>query len=137
MVVDKNDIQGDVWSKGFLKHNETYYFFSIADQKQKIFSQCLKKLAAQVGDASLITSLTQAQKDRDKAGEARALNQIAIISNAMIAFTRIGLDVVSSITETNLPGLTQSDTKCSSKHSPKTEKSRKYRSSVLCWNERN
>ncbi|CAO2652321.1 Nn.00g006040.m01.CDS01 [Neocucurbitaria sp. VM-36] len=96
MSVNKNDVQGDVWSKGFAKFNETYYFFSIADQKQKIFSQCLKKLAAQSGDASLITSISQAQKDRETADAANARHDKALLSNALIAFTRTGLEAIQS-----------------------------------------
>lgn len=103
------DIQGDVWSRGFPKDFETYYFFKITDNNEKFFAQNLKKLVPDTG-TPLISSL-QMVKDRrshlnEKREQARATaarnglptNDVHAvkqsIANALIAFTREGLDKV-------------------------------------------
>jgi hypothetical protein len=93
-----DDIQGDIWSKGFPKFNETYYFFSIADAK--LFSPCLKELVAK----KLISTLRKVRDDqneifaKNKEAEERGIpEELRKIpkSNALIAFTSQGLQVVS------------------------------------------
>ena len=99
-----NDIQGDIWSKGFPKFYETYYFFSIEPSKAKIFAQCLKDLPP------LISTLKKVKEDQDRITKARAEDIEAAkkkgipekdvtprkipISNALIAFTYKGLKTV-------------------------------------------
>src|ERR1700746_1955136 len=94
MSFNIHNVQGDVWSKGFPKSNETYYFFTIAEGKEKSFSKCLKKLATKMGDRSLISTLAMAQTDQGRKADARDAGTLAPLSNALIAFTMKGLDAV-------------------------------------------
>jgi hypothetical protein len=108
-----DDIQGDIWSKGFPKYYETYYFFSIkpgeSNTNAKLFAQCLKDLV--VPSRRLISTLRMARADQDRitaqkteaAAEAKrrgipekevTLPKIPM-SNALIAFTFKGLKAVS------------------------------------------
>ena len=100
-----NDIQGDIWSKGFPKFYETYYFFSIEPSNAKLFAQCLKDLSP------LISTLKKVKEDQDRITKAKAeaveaakkqgiLEKDVIplripVSNALIAFTSKGLKAVS------------------------------------------
>ena len=102
-------IQGDIWTKGFPKYHETYYFFSIKTDKEGLFSQCLKVLAKQT--PPLISSLKKVRDDhififeeRGKyiAGQKRKgipekeiHPPIVPVANALIAFTNKGLEAVS------------------------------------------
>ena len=102
-------IQGDVWSKGFPKYYETYYFFSINSSNTKIFAKCLNDLATK--SPPLISSLRKVRDDRVRIDEetkaaiaearGRGIPEEQIIppripiSNALIAFTSKGLKIVS------------------------------------------
>lgn len=57
-VARLTNIQGDIWSKGFPKYFETYYFFTINAGRVKTFSQNLRKLAN--ATEPLISSLKDA-----------------------------------------------------------------------------
>ncbi|ERF69422.1 hypothetical protein EPUS_05967 [Endocarpon pusillum Z07020] len=101
-------IQGDIWTKGFPKYHETYYFFSIKTGKASLFSQRLKVLATQT--PPLISSLKKARDDhnfismeREKYITAEKLKGIpkkeihpptVPIANALIAFTSKGLKAI-------------------------------------------
>ena len=104
-----DNIQGDIWGKGFPKYYETYYFFSIKDSKEKLFAQCLKDLATR--SPPLISTLRKVRDDQDRISEQKKeavaetkrrgipekdviLPKIPI-SNALIAFTIKGLKAVS------------------------------------------
>lgn len=99
MAVNRDNVQGDAFSRGFSKKAETYYLFSIATNKEKDFTKALNKLATQ----SHISSLTKAladwdaidkQKEADKKAKAKTETEVPV-SNALIAFTKAGLDRVS------------------------------------------
>lgn len=101
-----NDIQGDIWSKGFPKYYEAYYFFAIKPEKNTIFARCLKNLAND--PTPLLSTLTKVKKDHDaiqrikgqpaavttKLGTSDKNGSLLSITNALIAFTRKGLDTV-------------------------------------------
>ena len=102
------NIQGDIWSKGFPKYHETYYFFAIKTGNEKTFVQSLRALVER--SPPLISTLKKVKEDQDRiqkrkeedAVEAKRLN-IPVkdvprlpVANALIAFTRKGLDAVSS-----------------------------------------
>ena len=103
------NIQGDIWSKGFPKYYEIYYFFLISDAK--LFSKCLPGLTAHSAQSpSLISTLEMVRGDQAKIPRKRAevakvqgipeqhvdlpQNKISM-SNALIAFSSEGLQVVS------------------------------------------
>jgi hypothetical protein len=92
MSVNLDNVQGDVWSEGFKKLNETYYFFRITSGKELDFSQSLGVLMKQ--DPPLISNLTEAKKRRDLANENHKQKKIAPIANALIAFSFPGLEAV-------------------------------------------
>jgi hypothetical protein len=107
MVIAKNNVQGDIWSKGLSKFNETYFFFRIANPLQ--FTKDLKKLVSKTGDAALISTLAMAETGQDQVAQAHAAqikakneNKIippdAALSGALIAFTKTGLEAVSTST---------------------------------------
>ena len=83
------NMQGDLFSRGFPKYNETYYFFSIMPGKEKDFSKAL----AALGKSGQISSLEKVREDWCKIGDSE--NVIVPVSNALIAFSKIGLDKVS------------------------------------------
>jgi hypothetical protein len=103
------NIQGDIWSKGFPKYYEIYYYFLISDTK--LFSKCLPGLTAHSAQSpSLISTLEMVRGDQAKITAKRAevakargipeedvdLPQDKIsMSNALIAFSGEGLQVVS------------------------------------------
>lgn len=101
-----DNIQGDVWSKGFPKFYETYYFFTIKPDNVKLFAQSLKELVTQPNP--LISTLRKVKKDqaviRERKKKAAAVaersdtprkdDSLLPIANALIAFTRQGLDAV-------------------------------------------
>jgi hypothetical protein len=98
-------IQGDIWSRGFPKYYETYYFFSIApgEPNAKAFARCLRNLA--MHQPELISTLRKVKEDHDDISsekeEARAGSRKANtipVANALIAFTSRGLQAVSSAT---------------------------------------
>jgi hypothetical protein len=104
-----DNIQGDIWSRGFLKYYETYYFFSIKQSNANIFAQCLKDLATH--SPPLISTLRKVRDEyvlisKQKEEAAAAAKKRGIpekdvnlpkipISNALIAFTSKGLKTVS------------------------------------------
>ena len=53
------NMQGGLFSRGFLKYNETYYFFSIVSGKEKDFSKAL----ATLGKSGQISSLKKVLED--------------------------------------------------------------------------
>jgi len=90
-----DNIQGDIWSKGFPKDNETYYLFQINPQRAKDFARNLKNLVIpDPNKSSLISSLTMVKKDWARIGEEKP-NKVEM-AHALIAFTFKGLEVVST-----------------------------------------
>ena len=97
-----DNVQGDLFSRGFPKFNEVYYFFSIVSGKEKDFSKALKTLVSERDKH--ISSLTKVLADWAKVDAAAKKNrtiedttqkEIVPISNALIAFSKRGLDKVS------------------------------------------
>lgn len=89
-AVNLNNVQGDMWSRGFPKLNETYYFFSIVAGKEKDFSKAL----AALGKSGQISTLNKVLADWVKVDGAPK-SDIAPVSNALIAFSKTGLDKVT------------------------------------------
>lgn len=101
-----DDVQGDIWSKGFPKYYETYYFFAIKPDNVKLFAQSLKELVTQ--PTPLISTLRKVKEDQaairgrkeqaaavaQKLGTSEKDDSLLPIANALIAFTRKGLDAV-------------------------------------------
>ena len=101
-----DNIQGDIWSKGFPKYYETYYFFAIKPDNARLFAQSLKELVTQ--EAPLISTLRKVKEDRasiqgrkeqiaavaQKLGTPEEDDTLLPMANALIAFTRKGLDAV-------------------------------------------
>jgi hypothetical protein len=101
------DIQGDVWSKGFPKYYETYYFFTIKQAKQ--FARCLPALTTGTqGHLPLISNLKTVKECRigfeGQGGHVLGLPVVGAdpnrkivfdIANALIAFTYQGLEAAS------------------------------------------
>ena len=101
-AVNLDDVQGDLWNRGFPKFNEVYYFFSIVTGKEREFSKALKNLVSEKDKH--ISSLTKALADwakvdgaakKNRLVENHAEKEIVSTSNALIAFTKAGLDKVS------------------------------------------
>jgi hypothetical protein len=95
MVPPKLDnIQGDLYSRGFPKKNETYYFFTIVAGKEKEFSQALTALVK----AKKISSIKDVFDDR---GDIAAKKPDRVpMTNTLIAFSINGLEKVSIPTDT-------------------------------------
>ena len=107
------DDQGDIWSKGFPKYNETYYFFSI--EKAAEFTHCLKELLK--GERPLISNSARVKKDQeDIAAEKKktedktmaegktakdAVITVKDLANALIAFSSDGLQGIPPATWEN------------------------------------
>ena len=100
--VTLDNVQGDLFSRGFPKYNEVYYLFSIVPGKEKDFSKALKTLVSEKD--KYISSLTKVLADwaivDAAAKENRAIGdpakkEIVPTSNALIAFSKRGLDKVS------------------------------------------
>ena len=94
-----DNVQGDLFNRGFPKFNESYYFFSIAQGEEKNFCKALKTLVSEKD--KYISSLTKALADWAVVDEAAKKNredpshkEFIPISNALIAFTKRGLDRV-------------------------------------------
>ena len=101
-AVSLDNVQGDLFSRGFPKFNEVYYFFSIARGKEKDFTKALKRLV--LDKDKHISSLTKALGDWDIVNQAATENRaiedvtqkkIVPMSNALIAFSALGLHKVS------------------------------------------
>ena len=100
--VTLDNIQGDLFSRGFPKFHEVYYLFSIVPGKEKEFSKALKTLVSEKD--KYISSLTKVLADwtnvdaaakKNRTIEEPAQKEIVPISNALIAFSKRGLDKVS------------------------------------------
>ena len=100
--VNLDDLQGDLFNRGFPKFHEVYYFFHILSGKEKEFCQKVKNLVS--GEDKHISSLKKVLKDwervdetvRKNRAESNAANRkIEPTLNALIAFSKSGLDRVS------------------------------------------
>lgn len=98
---DRDDVQGDLFSRGFPKFNEVYYFFNIKSGKEKEFSQKVKVLVS--GEEKHISSINKVLEDWKKVDAAAAKNRTTNdpakkewvpTVNALIAFSKPGLDRV-------------------------------------------
>ena len=101
-----DNVQGDIWSKGFPKFYETYYFFAIKQENKKLFARSIRELFAQ--PKPLISSLRTVKEDQARiqgrkeqaaavariSGSPEKDESLMPVSNALIAFTREGLDAV-------------------------------------------
>lgn len=101
--VNIDDIQGDLFNRGFPKFNEVYYFFHINTNKEKDFSRNVKKLVT--GEDKHISSLRKVLDDwkgvdaaaqHNRKIDDPAKKEIVPTLNALIAFSKAGLDKVSS-----------------------------------------
>ena len=99
--VNLDDLQGDLFSRGFPKFNEVYYFFHIVTGKEKEFSQKVKNLVS--GEDKHISSLKKVLEDWKGVDAAAVKNrtisdpakkEIVPTLNALIAFSKSGLDKV-------------------------------------------
>ena len=98
--VTLDNVQGDLFSRGFPKYNESYYFFTIASDHETDFCKALKILVSEKDKhiSSLAKALADWAKVDDVAKNNRenpAHKQFIPTSNALIAFTKRGLDKVS------------------------------------------
>lgn len=102
VTLDLDNVQGDLYSRGFPKYNEVYYMFSIVSGKEKEFSKALKTLVSEKDKH--ISSLTKVLADWAKVDAALEKNraikdpankEIVPTSNALIAFSKRGLNKVS------------------------------------------
>ena len=104
-AVNLEDLQGDLFNRGFPKFNESYYFFHIVTGKEKEFVQKVKNLVS--GDEKHISSLKKVLADWKSVDAAAKTNrenrakgnnaklEIVDTQNALIAFSKSGLDKVS------------------------------------------
>ena len=102
--VNLEDLQGDLFSRGFPKFHEVYYFFNIPSGKEKEFAQKVKILVS--GEDRHISSLKKVLEDWTKVDAAAVKNrenraaknnaplEIVPTVNALIAFSKSGLDQV-------------------------------------------
>ena len=90
--VNLENVQGDLYSRGFPKFFETYYFFSIAEGKEKDFSNALNAL----GKSGQIANLKKVLDDWEKIGHTES-EEFIPVSNALIAFSRLGLEKVGHL----------------------------------------
>ena len=93
--LNQANVQGDLFSRGFPKYFETYYFFSIVSGKEKEFSKALAVLAK----SGQISSLTKVREDWH-AIDHRIPGVVIPISNALIALSKSGLDKVCIVRPT-------------------------------------
>ena len=100
--VNLDDLQGDLFNRGFPKFHEVYYFFHILSGKEKEFCQKVKNLVS--GEDKHISSLKKVLKDWERVDETVRKNRaesdatkrkIEPTLNALIAFSKSGLDRVS------------------------------------------
>ncbi|KAI9891154.1 MAG: hypothetical protein M1814_002997 [Vezdaea aestivalis] len=87
MAPNLDNLQGDLFSRGFPKLNETYYFFSVVEGKEHDFSKRL----ADLGKSGEISTLRKVLDDWVKVDKT-AKDEIIPVSNALIAFTKSGLE---------------------------------------------
>ena len=107
--VNLDDIQGDLFNRGFPKFHEVYYFFHIVSKKEQEFSQKLKTLVS--GEEKYISSLKMVLEDWKRVDAAAKKNrtiddpakiEVVPTCNALIAFSKSGLDKVRSVIYLNL-----------------------------------
>lgn len=100
-----DDVQGDLFSRGFPKFTEVYYFFHIEPGKEKEFCQKVKTLIS--GEEKHISSISKVLEDWKQVDGAAAKNRTIDDTankewvptvNALIAFSKPGLDSVSDQT---------------------------------------
>ncbi|KAL6717683.1 hypothetical protein ACLMJK_005598 [Lecanora helva] len=98
-----DDVQGDIFNRGFPKFFETYYFFNIVTKKEQQFSQNLKKLVS--GEQQHISSLKKVLGDWEKVDAAAKKNRTTANDsekewvptvNTLIAFSKPGLDKIET-----------------------------------------
>ena len=99
-AVSLDNVQGDLFSRGFPKINEMYYFFTIAPNKERDFSKALAILGSSGKIATLKTVL-----DDWRRIDANPTDVIPM-ANALIAFSKKGLDKVNMLTSAPFPMLT-------------------------------
>ncbi|KAK3356647.1 hypothetical protein B0T25DRAFT_537124 [Lasiosphaeria hispida] len=92
--LDLSKIQGDLFSRGFPKFNETYYFFSI--KKPGDFSKALRKLARDGKSISTLQAVIGQWEEVDKLRGAKGRDltkddKVIKLSNALIGFSSAGL----------------------------------------------
>ena len=101
--VDLDDIQGDLFNRGFPKFHEVYYFFHILSSKEREFSQNVKSLVS--GEVKHISSLRKVLEDWKGVDDAAIKNrgivdpakkEVVPTCNSLIAFSKSGLDRVSA-----------------------------------------
>ncbi|KAL9045577.1 MAG: hypothetical protein Q9214_001401 [Letrouitia sp. 1 TL-2023] len=112
-MVNLENIQGDLFSRGFPKLNETYYFFSIVPNQEKDFTKALNVL----GKSRLISSLKEVLDHWARIDEFKAkqhaqpsvdFSSVTIpMANALIAFTKKGLDKIQAGLTAGALGLNQ------------------------------
>ena len=102
--VNLEDLQGDLFNRGFPKFHEVYYFFNIPSGKEKQFAQKLKILVS--GGEKHISSLKKVLEDwknvdaaavknrKNRVAKNNAPLEIVPTVNALIAFSKSGLDQV-------------------------------------------
>ncbi|KAK0639473.1 hypothetical protein B0T16DRAFT_463145 [Cercophora newfieldiana] len=96
-----SDIQGDVWSKGFPKYNETYYLFTIKQERAADFARALRNMVTH--QPHLISNLPTVKNNwaeivthKQAAGSAGSKKERLPMPNALIAFTYKGLETIQS-----------------------------------------
>lgn len=96
-----DDVQGDLFSRGFPKFAEVYYFFNIKSGKEKEFCQKLKTLVS--GEEKHISTISKVLEDWKEVDGAAAKNRTVdhpdekewvSTVNTLIAFSKPGLDSV-------------------------------------------
>lgn len=101
---NRDDVQGDLFSRGFPKFTEIYYFFHIKSGKEE-FCQKVKMLVS--GEEKHISSINKVLEDWKQVDGAAAKNRTIVdpakkewvsTVNALIAFSKLGLDSVSDQT---------------------------------------
>ena len=104
MSANLKNMQGDLFSRGFPKFNETYYFFSITsdNEKGKKFTQALVELGKKEISTleKVLADWVEIDKGKTayaaaKARDPKAKETIFDVSNALIAFSQAGLQKVS------------------------------------------
>ena len=99
-------MQGDLFSRGFPKYDETYYFFSITDiaVNGKQFHQLLPDLATKEISTlqKVLNDWTNIDDQRPKPDPVNFRATSLAKSNALIAFSMVGLNKVSAVTTSTL-----------------------------------
>jgi len=94
---DLNNIQGDIWSKGFPKYNETYYLFTIKEERAADFARALRNMVTH--QPHLISNLPTVKSNWAEINKHKQASGTKLpMPNALIAFTYKGLETVSTAT---------------------------------------